>query len=202
MATLTTHKTLFDPSGPTDSAWQHAPALTLTTVATPQAMQSAEYLQRTYKDGEWGHIKSVQVQGWQNRHALHLRLQFASTHPYTQFLGPDHFLDRAAVFFPLHPSAHFMTMGNEQGPGLIWAWRSDGKVEALEARGPGTIKSLSNEGLRVQSRHTGDHWQVQISGPQISNSPRQFALAVWSGAGKERGGLKSVTTEWIELDSL
>lgn len=202
MAALSTRNTLFDPAHLDDPQWAQAPLTQVTTLATPQGMQVSEYLLSTYRDGEWGRIPSIDIRGWQTRHSLTLLLEFDSTHGHTAFMGPDHFLDRVAVFFPADENAHFMTMGSPQSPGFIWSWRADGKTESMLAKGPGTLTPVSNEGLKSQSKHNGKRWRVQLSGPQIVNTPRRFAVAVWSGANRERAGLKAFSKEWIELAAL
>lgn len=202
MSTLTTHKSLMEPTSPKDPLWQRAPTLLVTTFAVPHGMQTSEYLLATYGDGEWGHVTHIQVKGCQTRHNLNLLMEFSTPKPDTQFLGPDHFLDRVAVFFPTDANTAFMTMGSAQSPGIMWSWRADGKIEKLETHGAGTIKPLNNEGLRGQSMRNGDRWHVMLSGPQISDTPRQFALAAWSGAHKERAGLKAISNDWIRLDAL
>lgn len=202
MATLSTHKSLFDPADSKDPLWNRAPSLSVTTLATPQGMQTSEYLLKTYQDGEWGKIREIRIRGWQSRHSLNLLLEFDSPQGDRQFRGPDHFLDRVAVFFPTDANTMFMTMGSAQSPGFIWSWRADGKMEKLEARGPGTLQRLSNEGLRGHSDYANQRWQVMISGPQITGTPRQFAVAAWSGAHKERAGLKAFSSDWIQLDAL
>lgn len=202
MTALKTRRTLFDPAQLDDPQWSQAPQAQIKTFATPQGMQVSEYLLTTYRDGEWGRIATVGVRGWQTRHSLTLLLEFESSQQHRAFIGPDHFLDRVAVFFPTDQNTLFMTMGSPQSPGFIWSWRADGKTEKLLAQGPGTLTSLSNEGLRSQSHHDGKRWRIQLSGPQIVNTPRRFAIAAWSGANKERAGLKAFSQEWIELDAL
>ena len=201
MATLISYQSRFEPTSPVDPVWNRVPAVAVATVATPQGMQTSEYIKKTYRDGEWGNIHQLSVKGWQTRHSLNLLLEFTSASDSRQLLGPDHFLDRVAVFFPSDKHTLFMTMGSPESPGILWSWRADGKAEVLEARGAGTIKALSAEGLKVQAERNGGAWKVLMSGPQVLVE-RRFALAVWSGAHQERGGLKAFSPQWVELDAL
>ncbi len=201
MATLISYQSRFEPSSPADSVWDRVPAMSVATVATPQGMQTAEYIRKTYRDGEWGNIHQVSVRSWQTRHSLNVLLEFESASDSRQFLGPDHFLDRAALFFPSDKNTLFMTMGSPESPGILWTWRADGKTEMLEARGAGTIKLLNSEALKAQADRIGSRWKVLLSGPQPLRE-RRFAVAVWSGAHKERAGLKAFSPQWIELDAL
>lgn len=202
MLALNTHKALFEPANVNDPLWMNTTVTSVTTLPTPQGMQVSEYLLSTYHEGEWGRIGVVDVRGWQTRHTLALRLSFESSHNDRQFRGPNHFLDRVAVFFPSDENTLFMTMGSAQSPGTIWSWRADGNTEKLLAQGPGTITPLSNEGLRSESHHDGKRWHVLLCGPQIKSQPRKFAVAVWSGAHSERAGLKAFSHDWIQLDAL
>lgn len=201
MAQVKSVTSVFEPASESDPLWQSAKRVTLRTLATPQGMQTSEYLQKAYRDGQWGKSREINVRTWQTRHNLTVLLEWKAPQPSSRFTAPDSFLDRAAVLFPSDENTPFATMGMPDSPALIWTWRADGKVESLVAKGPGTIAARSPEGLRAHAAWLDGSWRVSLSGPQPTG-PRRFTVATWDGSAKERGGLKAFAAEWIELDNL
>lgn len=201
MAKATSVTSVFEPASENDPLWQSAKRVSLRTMATPAGMQTSEYMQKAYKDGDWGKPREISVRTWQTRHNLSVLLEWKSPTPQRAFSGPDVFLDRCAVLFPTDENTPFMTMGAPDSPALIWTWRADGKVEVLEARGPGTITALSPAGLKAHAVWANGGWRVCLSGAQPSG-PRRFTVATWDGGAKERGGMKAFAAEWIELDAM
>lgn len=192
---------VFEPSGEQDPLWSGAKRIALRTTATPAGMQTSEYLQKAYRDGDWGAARDIGVRTWQTRHNLTVLLDWKAPKPVARFSGPDAFLDRCAVLFPTDAETPFITMGAPDHPALIWSWRADGKVESLHAAGPGTIRALNASGLRAHAAWLDGSWRVAISGPQPSG-PRRFTVATWDGSARERAGLKAFAAEWIDLDPL
>lgn len=201
MAQAKSVTSVYEPDGSRDPLWQSARRIALRTLATPHGMQTSEYLQKAYRDGDWGKGREILVSTWQTRHNLTVLLQWKAASPQTRFTAPDHFLDRCAVLFPSDENTAFVTMGSVESPARIWTWRADGKVEQLQAKGPGTIAALSPDGLKATAQWLDGSWRVTISGPQPSG-PRRFTVATWDGSAKERAGLKAFAPEWIELDAL
>ncbi len=192
---------VFEPAGVDDPQWQTAHRVTLKALATPAGLQSSEYLRKAYHDGQWGQEREVGIRTWQTRHNLTVLLEWAAPSPKDRFDAPDAFLDRAALLFPSDEKTPLALMGSKESPALIWTWRADGKVEQLHASGPGTIAPLQLAGIKAHAAWLDGHWRVSIAGPQPSG-PRRFAVAIWDGSAKERGGMKAFTPEWIELDAL
>lgn len=201
MAQLQSVRSVFEPAHIDDPLWKAAKRVTLRTLATPAGMQTSEYLQKAYRDGDWGASREIGVRAWQTRHNLTVMLDWKSPSPRNRFDGPDAFLDRCAVLFPTDENTPFATMGMPDSPALIWTWRADGKVERLSAQGPGTISALGAEGIKAHAAWLDGSWRVSLAGPQPAG-PRRFAVATWDGSAKERGGLKAFSAEWIELDAL
>lgn len=201
MAQVKSIASLFEPASIEDPLWKTAKRVTLRALATPAGMQTSEYLQKAYRDGDWGQERDIGIRTWQTRHNLTVLLDWKAPQPVTRFHAPDAFMDRCAVLFPTDADTPFITMGSPDHPALIWSWRADGKAEILSAKGPGTITALSPAGLRVHGAWLEGSWRVAISGPQPTG-PRRFTVATWDGSAKERGGMKAFAPEWIELDSL
>lgn len=201
MTTLASFKSLFEPASVEDPAWQRARRVSLQTMATPAGMQTSEYLQKTYRDGEWGKPRDIGIRTWQTRHNLTVMLDWKAPSPQARFVGPDTFLDRCAILFPSDEKTPFATMGMPDSPALIWSWRADGRVEMLQAKGPGTITALTPAGLRAHAAWLDGSWRVAISGPQPTG-PRRFTVATWDGSASERAGLKAFAAQWLNLDPL
>jgi DMSO reductase family type II enzyme heme b subunit len=85
--------------------------------------------------------------------------------------------------------------------GVLWRADAD-RLIAVAAEGLGTMKrSEAPGGWRFEAKHAAGVWQLELTLPGWStlDGSRRFAAAVWRGAAKERGGLKSVTAGWIEV---
>lgn len=189
---------VFEPGGVNDPAWREVGVLKAEAVPTPHAGQSSRYLQETYEDGSWGAIRAVALSGWQTRKKLTVLAEWAADAPTNGFNAPDAFLDRVAILFPASEDTPLGNMGSEDDPAIIWTWRTDGKLEKLVAKGPGSVASVSNAGMRADGAHKNGKWRVQITGIR-PEGPRQFSVALWKGAAGERAGLKSYVPEWIDL---
>lgn len=189
---------VFEPSGVNDPAWSEVGTLQAEAVPTPHSGQSSRYLQETRQDGNWGAIGAVALSGWQTRRKLSILAEWEAEAPTDNFNGPDSFLDRIAIMFPKTEATPLGNMGSEEDPATIWTWRTDKKLEKLIARGPGSISSLSNAGLRADGAWAKGKWRVQITGNR-PEGPRQFSVALWKGAARERAGLKSFVPDWIDL---
>lgn len=193
-------RSVFEPADHADPLWQKARRVNLRALATPAGMQTSEYLQKAYRDGQWGKARDIGIRTWQTRHNLSVMLDWKAPSPVTRFTGPDAFLDRCAILFPSDENTPFATMGLPDSPALIWSWRADGKVENLVARAPGTIEAVAPAGIKAHAAWLDGSWRVVLSGPQPSG-PRRFTVATWDGSAGERAGLKAFAAEWIELDA-
>lgn len=191
---------VFEPSGVSDPAWRDVGALRAEAVPTPHSGQSSRYLQQTYEDKSWGAIDAVSLSGWQTRKKLTILAEWKTDAPTRDFNGPDSFLDRIAILFPGTEDTPLGNMGSKDDPATIWTWRTDAKLEQLIVKGPGSITSISNAGLRASGAHANGKWRVQITGMR-PEGPRQFSVALWKGAAKERAGFKSFVPDWIDLGS-
>lgn len=201
MAQVKSVTSLFEPASLDDPQWKSAKRISLRALATPAGMQTSEYLLKNYRDGDWGKERDIGVRTWQTRHNLTVLLDWRAPSPVSRFHAPDAFLDRCAVLFPLDDETPFITMGSPEHPAQIWTWRADGKFECLHAQGPGTISARTAAGMRAHGAWLDGSWRVSIAGPQPAG-PRRFTVATWDGSAKERGGMKALAPEWIELDAL
>jgi DMSO reductase family type II enzyme heme b subunit len=74
------------------------------------------------------------------------------------------------------------------------------------ATGIGTVERIAEHEVRGRARWAGGRWQVVLAGPLGAGgapleqgSALPVAFAVWSGAARERAGLKSFSPQPCEL---
>lgn len=117
---------------------------------------------------------------------------------------PGRFVDACAVLTGETPDAPWITMGAPDHAVVGALWRADRPSPyRIRAEGLGTMeRSEAPSGWRVASAWEDGSWQLEFdlgAFPALDRS-RRLALAVWQGAARERGGLKSVSTAWTLLD--
>jgi DMSO reductase family type II enzyme heme b subunit len=117
----------------------------------------------------------------------------------------DRFVDAAAVLAPSVPDAPWMTMG-APGKAVEGAlWRADREeLLGVRAEGLGTVeRSAAPQAWKVRAEWKAGRWSLQLELEDWAalDARRRVAIAVWQGAQGDRGGLKSVSSGWIEVDS-
>lgn len=107
------------------------------------------------------------------------------------------------MFAPRHEGSQWVTMG-APGMGVDGVlWRADSEsLHAISAEGLGTMKrDAPPANWRFKANHDQGYWQLDLTLPgwaTLDGSGR-VAAAIWRGAAKDRGGLKSVTPGWTEV---
>lgn len=115
----------------------------------------------------------------------------------------DRFVDACAIFAPEVPGAPWITMGAPRMAVHGWLWHAD-RTEPWQVRaeGLGTMqRAAAPSAARVDPAWKSGRWHVTfvLAEWRALATQRRFALAIWRGAGQERGGLKSVSPDWIAL---
>ncbi len=103
--------------------------------------------------------------------------------------------------------AEFDTMGSPEHPVQGWHWRAGTDLPfVVTATGIGTVERAKEHPVQVRSRWSEGRWQVVLAGPLGAGgmplrkgSGLPVAFAVWSGAARERAGLKSYSPQACEL---
>jgi DMSO reductase family type II enzyme heme b subunit len=116
---------------------------------------------------------------------------------------PSLFPDAAALLVPLVPDAPWITMG-APGKGVEGVlWRPDLEdLRRIRAEGLGSVeRGEAAPGWSAKASWDGGRWQVlfTLRGWPALDSAEQLALAIWRGAERERGGLKSITPGWVDV---
>ncbi|MCP5039668.1 MAG: hypothetical protein GY944_01485 [bacterium] len=133
-----------------------------------------------------------------------LRLRWPCPEPMRDVSSdPALFPDAAALFAPQQEESPWVTMG---APGLGVdgvLWRADSEqLRAISAEGLGSMKrDDAPEAWRVSAQHEKGHWQLELTLPGWTtlDGAGRIAVAIWRGSAQDRGGLKSVTSGWVEL---
>jgi DMSO reductase family type II enzyme heme b subunit len=173
-------------------------------MAAPPSIQPGGYVRKAYGDRTspvttWADlIVEPRGKGW------HVFVSWSCPEQRTD-TGTDvnRFGDAAAILAPASADAPMMTMGNETAPVDGWLWRAD-HPEGLRvsARGFGSTQRLAMpDGATVGGIWSDGHWGVGFDLPawQSLQRTRLIGVAIWQGAAAERAGLKSVTTNWLEV---
>jgi len=136
------------------------------------------------------------------------RLRWGAPSPVPAPGDINQYPDACAVLFPLDgKAADLETMGSEKKPVCGWHWRA-GSAETfvVTATGLGTVERLSNHSVEATAEWAGGEWYVTLSGPLGGSTPPAvrgatlpIGVAVWTGAGEERAGLKAHTPAWHAL---
>lgn len=173
-------------------------------LAAPTGMQPGGYVPRAYAGRDVALTPHLAIEVARPPGIWRLRLRWPCPEPVQDVReDPSRFPDAAAVFAPQADASPWVTMG---APGLGVdgvLWRADAeRLIAVTAEGLGTMtRSEAPAGWRFEARHAAGAWQLELTLPGWStlDASRRVAAAVWRGAAKERGGLKSVTPGWIEV---
>jgi len=173
-------------------------------IAAPTSIQPGGYVRRAYADHTrastpWAEV-SVEARGggWQ---------VFVSW-PCPESVSDirhdvDLFSDAAAILAPSAPDAPMMTMGSATAGVDGWLWRADREQGLrVSAHGLGSLdRSDAPPGTAVTAAWADKRWGVRFELPAWPSLDAQhlIGIAVWRGAAAERGGLKSVSPNWVAI---
>jgi len=202
------NRTLLDPAAP---QWAKVPAEEISLGGTPLHHQPSRYVRTAWAGKEVGAVRFLKVQAAHNGQQIAFRLEWGDETENADHGDGSVFPDAAGILFPVNGDAPLETMGSPEAPVSAWYWRadlSDGKAQDLVARGPGTAEERADSAVQARARWTDGRWQVVFQGPLktadgVQLSPKQatkVAFAVWEGSSQERGGLKSFSKTWRELE--
>jgi len=177
----------------------------LDLIAAPVAMQPGGYVPKAYAGRDAAPVTPhLELEVARPPGTWRLRLRWPCPEPVRDIAGdPTLFPDAAAVFAPRHADSPWITMG-APGMGVDGVlWRADAaKLYAIAAEGLGTMKrDEAPAAWRFQASHDAGTWQLDLTLPGWStlDASQRLAAAVWRGASRDRGGLKSVTMGFVEV---
>lgn len=176
----------------------------ITLLAAPTAIQPGGYVPKAYADATRALTPSLALELARPPGIWRIRLRWPCPEPVVDVSSdPSLFPDAAALFAPRAAGAPWVTMG---APGLGVdgvLWRADREqLLAVHAEGLGTMqRSEAPAGWRFDAKHASGVWQLELTLPgwPALDASGRLAAAIWRGAARERGGLKSVTPGWLEV---
>lgn len=199
---------LLNPAAP---EWRNVPQEALTLEPTPLLSQPSVYVQATWKDRPYGAVQGLVVQAAHDGNFIFFRLSWTDETRDDAITDTDMFPDSAAVLFPIKADAPLTSMGSPNQPVNAWLWRSDMEAPLnVTAKGVGTTVRHTDGGVKALGQYGNGGWSVVLSRrfpptvPEVvylhPGETSKIAFAVWQGAQRERGGLKSATLEWQPLE--
>jgi len=177
----------------------------LVLVAAPIGMQPGGYVPKAYAGRDESPMTpSLDLEVARPPGVWRLRLRWPCPTPVQDVSSdPTLFPDAAALFAPRHEDSPWVTMG-APGMGVDGVlWRADSeRLHVIGAEGLGTMKrDEAPESWRFVAKHEKGFWQLELTLPgwaTLDGSGR-VAAAIWRGAAKDRGGLKSVSAGWVDV---
>lgn len=173
-------------------------------ITAPPGLSPGGYVSKAYADRLEPRTKTARVEAKKNGPAWHIELGWPCTEPVTSLSDSvDTFVDAAAILTSSNPSTSWMTMGDTGDAVTGVLWRADQKaLTGIYAEGLGTVERLPTpEGAAVTSEWNDGEWILEMdfdSWTQLDQQ-QQIAIAIWQGAEQDRGGLKSVSSQWIPV---
>jgi DMSO reductase family type II enzyme heme b subunit len=191
---------------PADPAWERAAEVAVRLLPTPLEAQPSAYVQAAWAGRPRGGIRELGVRSITSAGALLIRLSWSAPRPSRGVTDVDAFADACAVLFG-DEDADLATMGSPEHRVTGWQWQSGrDRLFWFSARGLGTVERAERHDLVARSQHVDGSWRVVFGapldgagGPAIDGPAARIAFAVWSGAARERAGLKSYSPEWLEF---
>jgi DMSO reductase family type II enzyme heme b subunit len=188
--------------------WGRAGESAVPIEPTPLDRQPSAYVQAAWRDRPRSGIGEMRVRAAAGASGLAVRLDWAALRPSRLISDVNVYPDACAVIFPADGrEAEFSTMGSPKHPVQGWHWRAGTDVPfAVTATGIGTVERAAEHPVQGRARWADGRWQVVLAGPLGAEgiplrkgSAIPVAFAVWSGAVRERAGLKSYSSQPCEL---
>ena len=175
---------------------------------TPLERLPSAYVQVSWRDRPRGAIGEVRVRAASGTGGLAVRLDWAALRPSRLISDVNVYPDACAMLFPADGrEAEFDTMGSPKHPVQGWHWRAGTDLPfVVTATGIGTVERAKEHPVQVRARWSEGRWQVVLAGPLGGSgmplrkgSGLPVAFGVWSGAARERAGLKSYSPQACKL---
>ena len=175
----------------------------LEMIAAPPGMSPGGYVAKAYEDRTQPSTPKVSVEVHKTGKGWHISLAWACPDPVNVIASETNlFMDSAAILVPLHSDADLFTMGSPEAmvEGAFWRAESD-KFHHIHAEGLGSVvRGEASKDWVVTSKWKDGIWTLEcafLKWPALDEFGK-FAIAVWRGSDKDRGGLKSVSPDWIK----
>lgn len=177
---------------------------TIELMAAPTGMQPGGYIPQAFKDRTVANTKTATIEVFPSKKQWEVIVSWECPNPVSDMSGDTQiFVDAMALMVPVQADTPWVTMGNEDKPIEALMWQADkDKPIKVTAKGFGsTVRSAPPAGWRVKPKWKDGVWSVHINiseWPALSEQ-RQLSVAIWRGEDQERGGLKSVSMDWLSV---
>ncbi len=201
---------LLDPAA---DPWHKTRAERLAMTGTPLVLQPTAAIRAAWTGKHIGAVEKVEIAALHNGEVLAFRLEWADGSENRDPNDTTAFSDAAAVLFPVVDGAPAISMGGPKLPVNAWYWRGDSDAQGRQvvAEGIGTSRTVDVSLVHTHGVWKDGRWRVviaralrvQSSEPVVqldAGSGAHFAVAVWEGSHRERGGIKAFSgAEWRSL---
>ncbi|MGB6846829.1 MAG: hypothetical protein WBG05_01325 [Thermoanaerobaculia bacterium] len=193
---------------PDTGEWDGAKEAVVPIDPTPLERLPSAYVQASWRGRPRGAIGEVRVRAAAGAGGLAVRLDWVALRPSRLISDFNVYPDACAMLFPADGrEAEFDSMGSPKHPVQGWHWRAGTDLPfVVTATGIGTVERAREHPVQVRARWSEGRWQVVLAGPLGGDgiplrkgSAMPVAFAVWSGAARERAGLKSYSPQACEL---
>lgn len=205
---------LLEPGAP---AWGDIAVETLKMDATPLANQPSEYIKASRDEKKIGKVRSLNVQTAHNGTDIFIRLAWEDGDKDVAITDTDVFPDGCGILMPIKGGEPPIDeMGTKDHPVNAWFWRADfeDKPRNVVAKGLSTTEFTKECAVRTKSVWAETGWTVvfaralavpaqpEESVQLAAGAKVQIGFSVWEGSNGERGGVKSFSKEWRDLNVL
>jgi DMSO reductase family type II enzyme heme b subunit len=193
---------------PDAAEWSRAEEAVVAVEPTPLDRLPSAYVQFSWRDRPRGAIGEVRVCAAAGTGGVAVRIEWGVLRPSRLISDVNVYPDACALLFPADGrEAEFGTMGSPKHPVRGWHWRAGTDLPfAVTATGIGTVERAKEHPVQARARWAEGSWQVVLAGPLgaegmplAKGSGLPVAFAVWSGAARERAGLKSYSPQACAL---
>jgi DMSO reductase family type II enzyme heme b subunit len=188
--------------------WERVEEVVVPVEPTPLDRQPSAYVQVAWRDRPRSGVGQVRVRAAASDGGFAVRLNWTAARPVRLIDDVNVYPDACAVIFPADGrEAELSTMGSPKHPVRAWHWRAGSDPPfVVTATGIGTVERIAEQAVQGRASWTDVSWQVALVGalgaggvPLEKGSALPVAFAVWSGAARERAGLKSFSPQPCEL---
>jgi len=195
------------PTKPDSDEWATATRQDVALIATPLAMQPTGYIIKSWTDKPYGRVTTLGVEAMHDGATFAVRLSWE-----VPPAGPrgDDFPPAIAIALPVKGPSPLVLMGTPEDPLHILRWQGGrhAGVRSIVARGIGTSDHGQHVNEKGAVKQDGNRFTVVITralgagagaAPLKPGVATKIGFAAWDGGNEERAGIKSFSTDWVEL---
>lgn len=202
-------RTLLNPAA---QQWAKVQPEEISLGGTLVQQQPSQYVRTVWAGKPVGAVRFLKVQAAHNSKDILFRLEWPDETQNKDHGDGSVFPDAAGILFPLNGDAPLRSMGSPEAPVNAWYWRAnlpEEEAQNLIARGLGTVEETPRSLTQARACRVDGRWVVVFARPLSTDgdgvqlTPKKstkVAFAVWEGSSQERGGLKSFSKTWRELE--